>query len=992
MAPIFRGSGSTAPGLPNQSSWQFAQAQEPEDQSYSESENDPFMDGHDVTMDSPSPSVHSSTHDPLPALQYTAERVSRQVEDFARSLDQFCSRKLDPADNESWGHARQLVKQYQNSVNERIKNITQRSTQNKLKRKSSFSEEQEAELQACDLETDTWDLFYALLELQDPASLAELKQAHKSALDGLHRYSSDVEVWEAFLRSDGFAQECLTILTWLQRTAAKYRPPIQEVIAEHAAQAQRGDGVWLSGWLYTKLAIKHAKRLRSCAAPLDPDMPGLQASLMTTPTTEGIVCQLDPDAATRQQKGIAPEDLYHEKASWLACWEMLRRGTEYSEVESWWKERRESWRAASILGAGLEPNTNPADAGISWMISLPRKVRSRAMTSLSNADLQLDEHEAAVYGLLCSQTQPSLEVCSSIDDYLFVYFSNLLLNCYHRFCDTYHEKAFSNKRVKYQPAAPQYELVRHVILSSQHQEKTKDESRIPSKVIQVAMASKQYGQLFVRIGKALSVLAKDVEDSSLIYIEDGVQADESALSAAEDPEALRIIAHLLVILKSLSLVTLNGSDDQFAQNCISGYIGVLREEAKMELIPLYISHLSSTQRQSQTLGSVLIDVTDPVERRVLVGLMKKYNIDLGTVLDSLFRSLMAKRRKHSEKGFRTVSVVEYAGQGKSRCLKVRPDFLGDELTNEEELLVRCLEWYQYIDRAYWSQCCLTASVLYIHFITKGRLAAARALASRAPLGTLSIQATKMDLSLPDSTEASEDEYDGEPDGLPAEESSKSVSPSKFRRRPSTGASSPPNFSQMRQQAQTWRELEQLVGILETLDQWSAVADETERHREDIKSMVALKRALTKALDAVKLATYPIFSPTYLSLPLTPDEARPLSMIRKFYIPEVILAYNAVLHLAGHYLTRDHLTECMDLATEVATIQELSDVLMAAGRMGEFVEQSAMSAKALLFANEQGGPKSKKKKAGVAGSSDIWQVKATTRSLQAQIVKKPDMYT
>ena len=91
------------------------------------------------------------------------------------------------------------------------------------------------------------------------------------------------------------------------------------------------------------------------------------------------------------------------------------------------------------------------------------------------------------------------------------------------------------------------------------------------------------------------------------------------------------------------------------------------------------------------------------------------------------------------------------------------------------------------------------------------------------------------------------------------------------------------------------------------------------------------------------------------------------------------------------MTRDHLTECMDLATEVATIQELSDVFMAAGRMGEFVQQCAMSAKTLLVANETGGSKTKKKKPGMAGNSDIWQVKATSKSLQAQMTAARDAW-
>lgn len=781
-------------------------------------------------MASPTPSFRMSSHDPLPALQHTAERVSRQVEDFAKSLDQYCSHKPDASSIDTWKQARHLVKTYQGAVERRIHNVTHSSKHNKLKRKSSLPPEQEDELQACELEADTWDIVYSLLELQDPSSKAQVEEAQKTAFDGLHRYSTDGQVWDAFLNSDGFAQECYTILLWLQRTAARSRPPIEDVIAEKAAQAERGEGIWSAGWLYTKSAIKNTKRMRSWPKPLDPNAPGLQATLRGTDDTDDIVSQLDPDAVTRQRHSLVSSDRYHEKASWQACWEMLRRGSKCTEVEDWWKERKESWRAASILGASLRPELYTADAGISWMISLPRKVRSRAMTALANADVNLDEHEAAVYGLLCSQTQPSLGACSTIDDYLFVYFSNLLLNCYHRFCEMYHDKAYSQKTVHLQPTVPQYELINQVLQNSQSQAKMKEESQVPFKFVQAAIVSKQYNSFFVRIGKALSILAQRAGDSTLIFVEKEITADDSALAAAEDPEALRIIAHLYVLLKTLGQVSLHGTDDQLAQNCISGYIAVLREEAKMEMIPLYIAHISSLRRRAQTLGSVLIDITDPGERQLQASLLKKYQLDVGPVLLVMFKTLYYKKKETSEKGFLPVHLVEYAGAGKLKSFRVKADFLEDELTNDEELLIRCLEWYQYTDpKKEWQHCCTVATALYIHFITKGCLGAARALLSRASLASLSQLMTNTNLALADDIEDSDYEYDGEPDGLPAEERSKSVSPSKSRRRPSSGAMSPPDISQMRQQAQTWRELEELVGIFEALDGWSAIAAETEKY-------------------------------------------------------------------------------------------------------------------------------------------------------------------
>ena len=777
-------------------------------------------------MASPSRKSRNSSRDPLPVLQQTAERVGRQVEDFAKELDKYCSRKIDPTSEDGWQYTRNLVTRFQEIVGSRTKEVLGRSGHNNLKRKASFSKDLEPELQSCELEANTWEIFYALLELKDPEAVEALRKGQSKALDGLHRYSSDGEVWTAFIDSDGFAQECLTILTWLQRNAAKSRPSIADVIKAQSTQAQRGEEFWPTGWLYTKLAIKNAKRMRGWPKPLEPDTPGLQASLKSHESSEPVVTQLDPDAVTRQQKGLSPEDVHHEKASWWACWEMLRRGTPYEEVERWWTDRNESWRAASILGAGRQVHTDPMDAGVSWMIGLPRKLRSRAIEVLSTADLKLDEHEAAVYGLLCSQTRPSLEVCSSVDDVLFVYFSNLLMNSYHRFCEMYQDKAMNGKTVIFTPMAPQYDLIDNVLANAQNQPKTKAEALIPTKSIQAAIISNKYSSLFVRVGKALSYFARENNEASLVYTSDA-EADEGAIAVAEDPEALRIVAHLYILMKSLDCLDFDGDADQFAQNCISGYVGVLRDEAKMEMIPLYVSHLNSTRRKAQTLGSVIIDITDPTERSVQVKLMKKYNIELGPVLRVLYSSLITKDPETKEKVFKPVRVVEYVGTGKSRMLRVGPDFIGGEITNEEELLVRCLEWYQFTGHESWQDCCQIGTLLYLRFILKGRLAAARELAVRASLSSISVRVTKEDLSLADSAEASDEEYDGEPDGYPAQEKSKSVSPSKYRKRQATGMSTP-NVSVMRQQAQTWRELEQLVVMLSALEEWSGVAEEADQ--------------------------------------------------------------------------------------------------------------------------------------------------------------------
>lgn len=97
-----------------------------------------------------------------------------------------------------------------------------------------------------------------------------------------------------------------------------------------------------------------------------------------------------------------------------------------------------------------------------------------------------------------------------------------------------------------------------------------------------------------------------------------------------------------------------------------------------------------------------------------------------------------------------------------------------------------------------------------------------------------------------------------------------------------------------------------------------------------------------------------------------------------YLPEVVLAYNSVLHSAGHLLARDHLLQCMDLATIVAAEDSgLAECFTATGRLGELVTAFALSSKAILRLNEANSNKSMKgKKKGRTGMDlGIWNVHA-----------------
>lgn len=131
----------------------------------------------------------------------------------------------------------------------------------------------------------------------------------------------------------------------------------------------------------------------------------------------------------------------------------------------------------------------------------------------------------------------------------------------------------------------------------------------------------------------------------------------------------------------------------------------------------------------------------------------------------------------------------------------------------------------------------------------------------------------------------------------------------------------------------------------------------------------VKKNLITSLNEVREHMFPILEQDYLSQPMDDSEAAFLDEIRKWYLPEIILAYNSVLDFAGHAISRSWLVECMNLAQVVATNSTITDAFTQSGRMRELVTAFALSSQALLDANEAGGKKGKRD-TGI----DIWQVK------------------
>ena len=769
-------------------------------------------------------------------LQQTADRVSRQVEEFAKCLDKF-NVSREPADQTLWNDAETLLRTYKE-----IALARRHQTPSAPRSRPSSGDRQQidardTEARQVQLEADLWALTANLLDCACPQVRTETLDCQKTVLERLHSYSTNLEIWQAFISSDSFAQESQMILDWLQSIVPTSRGTIEEIVRPLTVQAERGDGVWSAGWLYTKMAVKVQKRSRSWPKPLEPRNAGINVSHTRTGDSKPLVTQLDPDAVTREGNLLQPQDVFHEQAAWRALWEMLRRGETLGDCRLWWSERKEIWRAVLTRGADVDwkkLTTSP------WyrMVQLPTLGQwFERCRRLSKDGVDIDEYQSAVFGVLSGNATGPLKVCQTIDDNLFVYFNSVLIQRYLDFIEVYQRKLKQPDKTENIPQSGDYQQVRKYLVYAQTDQSTREESRSPHKSIESAIISKDFDAFFVRQGQAAAQVAHPDGDSKYLIEKDDVSpVNDCAQITARNPDSLRLIAHLQLLLKSLGyLEEAYNNHINSMENNIVAYIGWLHKEGKNQLIPLYASNLSP-ERAASVMGAIVMDITDPVERNRQVRLMENYGISVSDFLWAqwLFANagvldvFMTKGVK-----INPVSVIQYVGTGKAKYVKIRNGFMGEDVSEHEERAIRTLEWYQYADKPGWGKACYAASSIYKIFIMQGRLAAARALSESARLADISKAAIGMDLGSSDSSAAASEDGDLEMDGVPHEERAHSISPKKKgkeQKKPDLHILTRPGQTRegLAAKAQSWRQLEQLVDVLIVLEVWIDIADNVER--------------------------------------------------------------------------------------------------------------------------------------------------------------------
>ncbi|KAF2800065.1 nuclear pore complex protein-like protein Nup107 [Melanomma pulvis-pyrius CBS 109.77] len=967
----------------------------------------------------------TSKDDPLQPLRAMADRVGKEVEQFAERVDhwhthgnedkkakyQTTLRMVGKFRDLADSTIKELKKQsdaenkgeLNKSVRRRIKTLAElpnmrpgddlgmpfQSVVPSIESRSTPEASNVRELRQWQAELATWDLVRIIIEQYHPepgTNVVAEKQARLAQVGGAKRYCPNSEIWNRFLLEDDQAKEKVVVLRWLQQTAERSESAVESITEQLKALSGKDTNTWTSGWLDTKSRIKQEKRLQALEDPLDPAV-----GLMSSDRSTKLVTQLDPDVPTRQSRDLEKADEYYERALWMVCYEMMRRGVPWEDIADWCKERNETWRGVSI-GAAYEshPDGGPNLAGPTVGYLFRRACFYAARGART-------PYEGAVYGLLSGHLARVETVCRTWDDHLYARYNSLLLS---RF-DVYLQKA-DTPRVSHQLAQKfifQDEVAkmgdwesstRHVVNILKQQEATAAESLSPMKLIQGSLISRDVGKLVFKVGVAIAILFQEDDRPVNLIIDPEshphtpgpktpnaqrtITAEAYYQSLAADPDALRILVHIFITFRmGLGLLSTQRYDQWAAMdNVIVAYIEFLRISKRISLIPLYAAQLSG-DRGVHCLARILPGIKNDEEQKNYITLMGSYRIDVISVIAENC-SLAIRGTGLDPSGAKHISKIElleptnesdYLWPGQ----RIHGEFPGLEINPKEEAMIESLQWWNHLDKES-AQTFVDLQESLEYFLLNGRIGAAEKLIDEMSVESLSLSRTEALCGYPfDFTQPGTEEQDD----IQVAQASRKTVPSRTSLRLSNIPSAyehTQHVLNLRQLSSTYYELQQLVRLIVLFREWREEEDNMINLR-DQKAKISPKR-IKEVFEAIQATIGPL-----LESFIEPTQEADLWKIRKAYFPEVIIAYISVTQAAAFFVHRDHAAKAMDIATIVADEDKewLQRLFLETGRMSELVDTLAQVGRAMVRIGDLGDAKKiPTKKRGNRGETlRIWDL-------------------
>jgi nuclear pore complex protein Nup107 len=584
-----------------------------------------------------------------------------------------------------------------------------------------------AEIHKAEEEAQTWDLLRRIL----PLRYRDTSQPqNKPSIDTPNR--SRKQWWDDFILSESLARERKVVLEWLQ-SSASLGPPIEEVVSELQQNAERGD-ILAHGWLHTRHKIKLQKSVNAYQGVLDPADPNLAESHLSSNT---LITQLDPDAMTRQGRKLESQDESFERAIWLGCFEMLRRGQSMSDIREWCSERTESWRAATISKLPLS-NSEDQDSDDMEPESV---ILWRRMCFATARQGGVSDFERAVYGLLSGDLSSVDKVCKTWDDLLFAHYNALVRTQF----DSFLIKHGGPDAVSTAQSLPAFNAVQHhgdpvtvgkrLIAMLETDERTKREAMTVAKALQGAIVSNDLDKHLYQQGLVLAHFANQKQKSKMIP-DYGIPAPEHTgkFFGLSDHDGLRVLAHVFIVITTLDRLSGASKDDgslgalhlrhRVQEHIVATYISYLRLANLEIMVPMYCSKLLGP-RIYETLSRNLIQIVNQDARVHQLSIMRKLGLDVAEFARTQPRLFL-------EDANDTQALCEARGNFKvlqdgPPTLKygriVKADFFGEDadfVDRDDEYIIRAMEWLMLVPGLF-METCTFATRAYKYFLSQSSL-------------------------------------------------------------------------------------------------------------------------------------------------------------------------------------------------------------------------------------------------------------------------------
>lgn len=647
-------------------------------------------------------------HDSYDDLQSIADRVGKEVDTFAETLDQYRDQLNEPhAQREA---ALQLCTTFRDYARDQVRKLKKQHQVQRLQdgrqtftaqsqtpfggTASVAGTDQGAEdagkktVRQWQAEADTWDLFLAVLKARYPSDTeAESQIARLQELGAPHQYMKSDQLWRSFILSDDAAKERHLIVKWLEQAAGNDKD-VKQILSP---EQQKSSPMATNGWMETREKIKGAKRIMMGAnQPL---------AIRRSDSSDPLVSNLDPDAPSRQGKTLERGDSLSERAMWQTCFELLCQGKPWSEITAWCLERNQGWKALS-MGVASDEDAAIATSGPACGVLF------RRMCLIAARSPSADPYESAVYGLLAGDLETVKKVCRSWNDYVFAHYNHQLISQFDRYLLSFQQLRlpldFARKHGLMEAAPASSPMTaanaaKELISSLNTSQQFSKEARSPMRLIQGSLIANCFYELCLRVGTAIAEEASDAETAAVI--KPIRRLDNTALSESaivEDPDALRIVSHILIIMRAIDRTAFADGDRDEFDNIIAGYIQLLRSVAKGDTTPLYGS-LMAESRCVASLAQVIADNQDPKDAMDFIKITQVYNVDAIAIITGQYNYQLERVLASDGPSYLPFRMLEASKEDLYPSQRIRLEGLPTELTGADKALVSGLEIFYLVE-------------------------------------------------------------------------------------------------------------------------------------------------------------------------------------------------------------------------------------------------------------------------------------------------------